>query len=94
MALRIDSRTYWIGLWVTVLLTALSICQPAAATEDSIERERFPALVRQIKLIDRLAEPPVPLRRNAPLPLRPRPPARDLQRIRTGIQDYLTPPRA
>ncbi|HBN8606936.1 TPA: RAQPRD family integrative conjugative element protein [Pseudomonas aeruginosa] len=96
MALRIDSCTHWTGLWVAILLIAPSTYQSAAAADDGIEREQLAALVRQLDLIDRLAEHAAhtaPQQRaryhfdHARL-------REDLQRVRTGIQDYLTPPRA
>lgn len=69
---------------------------PVLAADTTSEHARLAALVRQLDSLDRLAE------RGAVLPrlegsryhfdharLR-----EDLQRVRTGIQDYLTPPRA
>ncbi|MDG3872336.1 RAQPRD family integrative conjugative element protein [Pseudomonas aeruginosa] len=82
--------------WIVLLLLAISSLQPAIASTAAIEREQLAALVRQIDLIDRLAEHAAhtaPQQRaryhfdHARL-------REDLQRVRTGIQDYLTPPRA
>ncbi|GHH49831.1 hypothetical protein GCM10009090_09850 [[Pseudomonas] boreopolis] len=81
---------------MAILLIAPSTYQSAAAADDGIEREQLAALVRQIDLIDRLAEHAAhtaPQERaryhfdHARL-------REDLQRVRAGIQDYLTPPRA
>ncbi|SAK09580.1 RAQPRD family integrative conjugative element protein [Burkholderia multivorans] len=79
-----------------LLAMLLAAGQPATAADDAIEREQLAALVRQIDLIDRLAEHAVHTA--------PQARARyhfdhgrlreDLQRVRAGIQDYLTPPRA
>ncbi|WP_425531787.1 RAQPRD family integrative conjugative element protein [Stenotrophomonas maltophilia] len=77
-------------------MIAPSTYQSAAAADDGIEREQLAALVRQLDLIDRLAEHAAhtaPQERaryhfdHARL-------REDLQRVRAGIQDYLTPPRA
>ncbi|HEK1345286.1 RAQPRD family integrative conjugative element protein [Bordetella hinzii] len=85
----------WPSLAV-LLAVLLAAGQPATAADDAIEREQLAALVRQIDLIDRQAE-------HAALTA-PQERARyhfdharlreDLQRVRAGIQDYLTPPRA
>ena len=79
-----------------LLLLATSSLQAAIASAAAIEREQLAALVRQIDLIDRQAEHAAltaPQQRtryhfdHARL-------REDLQRVRAGIQDYLTPPRA
>ncbi|EPC4300554.1 RAQPRD family integrative conjugative element protein [Cronobacter sakazakii] len=84
----------WPSLAV-LLAVSLSALQPAIA-DDTPEREQLAALARQLDLIDRLAEHAAhtaPQQRaryhfdHARL-------REDLQRVRTGIQDYLTPPRA
>ncbi|HHM5731496.1 TPA: RAQPRD family integrative conjugative element protein [Pseudomonas aeruginosa] len=84
----------WPALAV-VLAVSFSALQPAIA-DDTPEREQLAALARQIDLIDRLAEHAAhtaPQQRaryhfdHARL-------REDLQRVRAGIQDYLTPPRA
>ncbi len=84
----------WPSLAV-LLAVSLSALQPAIA-DDTLEREQLAALARQLDLIDRLAEHAA---NSAPQEraryhfdharLR-----KDLQRVRAGIQDYLTPPRA
>jgi RAQPRD family integrative conjugative element protein len=78
---------------LAVLLAAL---HPAHAADDALERERLAALARQIELADRLAEHAASTA--------PQARARyhfdyarlraDLQRVRTGMQDYLAPQRA
>lgn len=79
-----------------LLAMLLAAGQPATAADDAIEREQLAALVRQIDLIDRQAEHAT----NTAPQARARyhfDHARlrdDLQRVRAGIQDYLTPPRA
>ncbi|HEJ2500951.1 RAQPRD family integrative conjugative element protein [Pseudomonas aeruginosa] len=84
----------WPSLAV-LLAVSLSALQPAIA-DDTLEREQLAALARQLDLIDRLAEHAAhtaPQERaryhfdHARL-------RKDLQRVRAGIQDYLTPPRA
>lgn len=69
---------------------------PAHAADDAPERERLAALVRQIELADRLTE------RAASTTQQQRTRYHfdyerlraDLQRVRTGLQDYLVPQRA
>ncbi|WP_273649995.1 RAQPRD family integrative conjugative element protein, partial [Pseudomonas aeruginosa] len=82
----------WPSLAV-LLAVSLSALQPAIA-DDTLEREQLAALARQLDLIDRLAEHAAhtaPQERaryhfdHARL-------RKDLQRVRAGIQDYLTPP--
>lgn len=96
MTHRIDSHTLGTSLSEALLLAGLLIWQPAAAADDAIEREQLAALVRQVDLIDSLAEHAASAatgRRNRyhfnHTRLR-----EDIQRIRAGINDYLTPPRA
>ena len=89
-------RTSTCPLLAALLAMLLAAGQPATAAGDAIEREQLAALVRQIDLIDRFAEHAAHTA--------PQEHARyhfdharlreDLQRVRTGIQDYLTPPRA
>jgi len=78
-----------------LLVVSLSAPQPASA-DDTPEREQLAVIARQLELIDRLAEHTAhtaPQERaryhfdHARL-------RKDLQRVRAGIQDYLTPPRA
>ena len=75
---------------------AFSALRPAHAADDTPEREHLAALTRVLDLTDRLAEHAAntaPQERaryhfdHARL-------RKDLQRVRAGIQDYLTPPRA
>lgn len=80
----------------SLLAMLLAAGQPATASDDAIEREQLAALVRQIDLIDRQAEHAVLTSQQQRaryhfdhVRLR-----EDLQRVRAGIQDYLTPPRA
>ncbi len=78
-----------------LLAVSLSAPQPASA-DDTPEREQLAAIARQLDLIDRLAEHAAHTA--------PQERARyhfdyarlraDLQRVRTGIQDYLSPRRA
>ncbi len=79
-----------------IALSLLVALPSLGAAENSYEHEQLTALTRQLDLLDRLAE------HIAKLPLQER--ARyhfdyarlrdDLQRVRTGIDDYLTPQRA
>ncbi|ATE62403.1 MULTISPECIES: RAQPRD family integrative conjugative element protein [Thauera] len=81
--------------WMALLVVALSVWQPATAA-DAIEREQLAALVRQLDLIERLTEHAASIA--------PQQRARyyfdyarlheDVQRVRSGIRDYLTPARA
>jgi len=79
-----------------VLAVALTNASPASAGDASPEHAQLATLARQLDLIDRLAEHAAhtaPQERaryhfdHARL-------RKDLQRVRAGIQDYLTPPRA
>ncbi len=89
-------KSAWPALAV-VLAVSFSALQPAVAADSlALEREQLAALARQLDLIDRLAEHAAntaPQERaryhfdHARL-------RKDLQRVRAGIQDYLTPPRA
>jgi RAQPRD family integrative conjugative element protein len=80
---------------VLLVVSALSI-EPALAGDSATERTQLAALIRQLDMIDRLAE------HSARLPnpdgsryhfdyarLR-----EDIERVRIGIRDYLTPQRA
>ncbi|ENO80983.1 hypothetical protein B447_09863 [Thauera sp. 27] len=78
-----------------LLAVSLSALQPAIA-DDALEREQLAALTRQLNLIDHLAEHAAGTA--------PQERARyhfdytrlhqDIERIRAGIHDYLTPQRA
>lgn len=78
------------------LITALAGASPASAGDATAEHEQLAALARQLDLIDRLAEHATSTA--------PQARARyhfdyarlraDLQRVRTGLQDYLVPQRA
>ena len=97
MMLQISSRACGWPHGMALLVIALSVLQPAtAAADDAIEREQLAVLVRQLDLIGRLAQhaaSTVPQHHTryhfdyARL-------REDLQRVRSGIHDYLTPPRA
>lgn len=78
------------------LIIALAGASPASAGDATAEHEQLAALVRQLNLIDRLAEHAAntaPQERTryhfdyARL-------TADLERVRAGIHDYLTPTRA
>ncbi|CAI1232724.1 integrative conjugative element protein, RAQPRD family [Serratia ficaria] len=79
-----------------LLLAGLWTALPAVAADDSNEKEHLAAVVRQLDLLERLAK------RSAATASQER--ARyhfdytrltaDLQRMRAGINDYLTPQRA
>lgn len=78
------------------LIIALAGASPASAGDASAEHEQLAALVRQLNLIDRLAEHAAHTA--------PQERARyhfdyarlraDLMRVRAGLQDYLVPQRA
>ncbi|MBV59826.1 MAG: raqprd family integrative conjugative element protein [Nevskiales bacterium] len=79
-----------------LLVVSCSALQPAAAADDALEREQLAALVRQLDLIERLAEhtahtaPQTRARYHFDYArLRA-----DLKRVRAGVQDYLVPQRA
>lgn len=81
---------------LAALLLATAGLQPAIAADNAAEREMLVAVTRQIELLDRLAE--------RAATSAPQERARyhfdydrlrsDLQRMRTGVRDYLSPRRA
>ncbi len=83
-------------LIAALLAVSFSTLQPAVAADNTIEREQLATLVRQLDMLDRLAE------HSASLP--PQDGSRyhfdytrlreDIERVRRGIHDYLTPKRA
>lgn len=81
-------------LWALLVLAGMSSCQPSTADSD-LENARLAALVRQLDLLDRLAADSSTASDAATryhfdyarLRL-------DLARIRTGIEEYLSPRRA
>ncbi len=89
-----DGWRPWLGR--AMVLSLLAALAPAFAADNTAEREQLAALVRQIDLLDRLAE-------HAAV-LSPSERARyhfdharlreDIGRIRAGLRDYLTPQRA
>ena len=81
-----------------IVLLALSflILQPAVAADNVIEDTRLATLVRQLDMLNRMAEQTATLQRQDDsryhfdyTRLR-----EDIARVRNGIHDYLTPPRA
>ena len=78
-------------------LSVLLLASPAPVlASGAIEREQLAALARQLNLIDRLAEHAANTapQERARYHLDHARLREDLQRVRAGIQDYLTPPRA
>nr|WP_237351959.1 RAQPRD family integrative conjugative element protein [Rhizobium sp. ACO-34A] len=78
-----------------LLLGGLTLTQPAAADDDSQEREHLAAVVRQIELAGRLAQQSATAapRTRTRYHFDYRRLNADLNRIRAGINDYLAPPR-
>lgn len=89
MHIRQSFRTSWAVL-------PLAMFSVAAATEDMYERTQLTLMLRQVETLQRMAE------RGMATP--PQFPSRyhfdygrlreDLSRVRTGVQDYLSPQRA
>ncbi|EPM7283818.1 RAQPRD family integrative conjugative element protein [Pseudomonas aeruginosa] len=82
--------------WLAMLLVvSLSAPQPASA-DDTPEREQLAVLARQLDLIDRLAEHAAHTasQQRARYHFDHARLRKELQHVRAGIQDYLTPPRA
>lgn len=79
-----------------LLLAGLSTALPATATDDSNEKEHLAAVVRQLDLLDRLAKQSAAIapQERARYHFDYTRLATDLQRMRAGINDYLTPLRA
>lgn len=81
-------------LWAMALTAGLSVCRLSAADAD-LENARLAALVRQLDMLERIAaqsasSSPAGTRYHFDYArLR-----QDLTRIRTGIEDYLSPRRA
>lgn len=92
-----SSFTFMRHRMTAVLLTMpLLALQPALAENYSPERAQLAALVRQLDMLDRLAEHSASLPRQEAsryhfdyARLR-----EDVERVRSGIRDYLTPQRA
>lgn len=79
------------------LTIALAGASPASAADGlASERDQLAALARQLDLIDRLAEHAAHTasQQRARYHFDHARLREDLQRVRAGIQDYLTPPRA
>ncbi|TNL09669.1 raqprd family integrative conjugative element protein [Kosakonia cowanii] len=79
-----------------LLLVCLSTALPATAADDSNEKEHLAAVVRQLDLLDRLAKQSAATasQERARYHFDYTRLAVDLQRMRAGINDYLTPRRA
>lgn len=82
-------------LIAVLLAMPLLALQPALAEDNSPERAQLAALVRQLDMLDRLAEHGASLSRQEDsryhfdyARLR-----EDIERVRSGIRDYLTPQR-
>lgn len=87
------TRHHSIALLLAVSFSAL---QPVVAADNTMENEQLAAIVRQFDMLDRLAEHSDNLSEQDGsryhfdyTRLR-----EDIERIRSGIQDYLTPQRA
>ena len=78
-----------------LLLAGLSSALPATAADDSNEKEHLAAVIRQLDLLDRLAKQSAAIEQErARYHFDYTRLAADLQRMRVGINDYLTPQRA
>lgn len=91
-----NSAYAWRRPVVALLLTSLFITQIVAAADDGYEREHLAAVARQLDLLDRLAKQSAstaPESRSR-YHFDYRRLDADLQRVRAGITDYLTPQRA
>ncbi len=93
---RTSARLRAMAVLLLAQALSLSAGRPAMASDGELEREQLAALARQIELTDRLTE------RAASTPPQERTRYHfdydrlraDLQRVRTGLQDYLVPQRA
>lgn len=83
-------------LWRYALLAfSLASFQPVFAFDDAIEREQLALLVRQLDMLDRMAArnaSSAPL--DSPFHFDYGRLHSDIERVRIGVQDYLTPQRA
>ncbi len=96
MARSIILASIWRQSAAALLLGGLTLAQPAIADDDSQEREQLAAVIRQIELTSRLAQQSATTapRTRARYHFDYRRLNADLIRIRSGINDYLAPPRA
>ena len=83
-------------LIVALVAVPLLLIQPVLAGDNATEHAQLAALIRQLDMIDRLAEHSVSLPRQGDsryhfdyARLR-----EDIERVRQGIRDYLSPQRA
>lgn len=93
---RTRLATRWRDVLALSLAFGLIACLPSSASDESIERERLTAVLRELDAIERVARESEAV---VPLPgtryhfdyarLRA-----DLARVRAGIEDYLVPARA
>lgn len=91
-----NSAYAWRRPVVALLLTSIVIYLPAAVADDGHEREHLAAVARQLDLLDRLAKQSAstaPESRSR-YHFDYRRLDADLQRMRSGIDDYLTPQRS
>jgi RAQPRD family integrative conjugative element protein len=96
MAWFYRSALAWRSSFAALLLAGLSTALPANAADDSNEKEHLAAVVRQLDLLDRLAKQSAATasQERARYHFDYKRFTADLQRMRTGINDYLTPQRA
>lgn len=77
-----------------MLIVGLSVCRPSAA-DSEVENVRLAALVRQLDMLERLAaDSPPPSNADTRYHFDYARLRQDLARIRTGIEEYLSPSRA
>lgn len=95
MTQRRPVTSTWLCQQVIALVTGLSAFSVTSASDTAVESARLAALVRQLDMIDRMAQ-------TSETVASPR--ARyhfdysrfrsDIERVRAGVQDYLNPSRA
>ncbi len=96
MRWRVKAQRWAPALFAFALGTLLSIDVPAITADASAERTRLAAVLRQLDLVDRLIDDSAESAsiRGTRYHLDYARLRGDISRIRTGIEEYLTPARA
>jgi RAQPRD family integrative conjugative element protein len=95
MTQRRPVTSTWLCQQVIALVTGLSALSVTSASDTAVENARLATLVRQLDMIDRIAQASENLavtRTRYHFDY-----ARfrsDIERVRAGVEDYLSPPRA
>ena len=96
MKWRVETQRWAPAVFACVLGALLSVDVPATAADASIERGRLAAVLRQLDLVDRLINDSAESAaiRGTRYHLDYARLRADISRVRTGIEQYLTPVRS